>query len=149
MCGLTVAVTVMFEIPIFEYAPLMLQRFGLGPLLQISAIAYIVRVIGYTFIPQYHPALVLFLEPLHGVTYACATASSVEFASQYSPKGYEASGQGILSLFGGAGVFIGLLAGGLLGELFGPRVMYRCLAANVAFGAALFGFTQLYKKDNK
>ena len=146
MCGLTVAVTVMFEIPIFEYAPEMLKRFGLGILLQISSLAYIVRVVGYSLIPKQYPALVLLLEPLHGVTYACSKASGVEFAARYSPKGYEASGQGILTIFSGAGNCLGVLLGGILEDKFGSRIMYRCFATIVTIGAAFFGFAQLKTK---
>ena len=146
MCGLTVAVTVMFEIPIFEYAPEMLKRFGLGILLQISSLAYIVRVVGYSIIPKQYPALVLLLEPLHGVTYACSKASGVEFAARYSPKGYEASGQGILTIFSGAGNCLGVLLGGILEDKFGSRIMYRCFATIVTIGAAFFGFAQLKTK---
>ena len=146
MCGLTVAVTVMFEIPIFEYAPEMLRRFGLGILLQISSLAYIVRVVGYSLIPKKYPALVLLLEPLHGVTYACSKASGVEFAAKYSPKGYEASGQGILSIFSGAGNCLGVLLGGILEDKFGSRIMYRCFATIVAIGATFFASAQFKNK---
>eukprot|EP00546_Thalassionema_frauenfeldii_P007940 CAMPEP_0178932354 /NCGR_PEP_ID=MMETSP0786-20121207/22539_1 /TAXON_ID=186022 /ORGANISM="Thalassionema frauenfeldii, Strain CCMP 1798" /LENGTH=247 /DNA_ID=CAMNT_0020609573 /DNA_START=606 /DNA_END=1346 /DNA_ORIENTATION=- len=112
LCGLTVLVTVVFEIPIFHYAPKLLERYGLEILQQIACLAYVTRVVGYTFVPKNHVALILLFEPLHGVTYACSKTSTVEFAAKFSPKGHEASGQGVLSLITGIGSVLGLSLGG-------------------------------------
>jgi len=140
LCGLTVAVTVMFEIPIFQLSPALLKYFGPGNLQQIASIAYITRVIGYTLIPARHSMLVLFLEPLHGVTYACAKTSLVEFASLQAPKGYEASAQGVLESVVGLGSLIGLSLGGWVEDVLGPKTMYRCFAAVVFVGSFVFYF---------
>ena len=134
MCGMTVALTVMFEIPIFHVAPMLLRRLGAGSLLLIAGVSYIVRVIGYTLVPKGHIALVLLLEPLHGVTFACAQTSTVDFAAHVMPKGSEASGQGLLGVFKGVGSVAGLFLGGLLQETLGPRIMYRIFATTVALG---------------
>jgi hypothetical protein len=88
----TVSVTVMFEIPIFQVAPWLLERVGAGPLQLVAGLSYIVRVLGYTLIPKSPLYLVLLVEPLHGVTYACSQTSSVDFVAQLVPKGSEASG---------------------------------------------------------
>lgn len=69
MEGVTVIVTVIFELPIFHYASSVLRWLGNpGTMLQWASLAYITRVIGYSFIPKDHPNIVLLLEPLHGVT---------------------------------------------------------------------------------
>lgn len=134
LCGLTVAVTVVFEIPFFYYAPMFLERFGPETLQEVACMAYIVRVVGYTLIPERHVFWVLFLEPLHGVTYACSKTSSVEFARRLAPEGYEASTQGILSLFLGIGSFCGLGLGAFLNGV----VLYRVDAAVVTVGLVFF-----------
>ena len=73
--GMTVLLTVSFEIPIFQVAPSLLERFGSGTLLLVASACYIVRAVGYSCIPKGHILYVLGLEPLHGVTYACSQVS--------------------------------------------------------------------------
>jgi hypothetical protein len=139
MCGMTVALTVAFEIPIFFLAPQLLRRLSSESLLFIAACCYITRVVGYSLIPTGHAVLVLLLEPLHGVTFACAQTSTVHFvaSSPHVPKGSEATGQGLLGVFKGLGSVIGLLLGGVLEESVGPRIMYRIFAAIVTVGIAV------------
>ncbi|EJK75001.1 hypothetical protein THAOC_03288, partial [Thalassiosira oceanica] len=134
MEGVTVIVTVIFELPIFHYASSVLRWLGNpGTMLQWASLAYITRVIGYSFIPKDHPNIVLLLEPLHGVTIGFATTSSVAFADELLPRGFEASGQGFLSTIKCFGQFTGLLIGGYLDG----RVLYRVLAAIVGVGSLL------------
>mmetsp|Transcript_8963 Transcript_8963/g.13070 ORF Transcript_8963/g.13070 Transcript_8963/m.13070 type:complete len:471 (-) Transcript_8963:29-1441(-) len=148
MCGLTVAVTVMFEIPIFQLAPKLLEIFGPEKLQEIACMAYITRVVGYTFIPQNRMWMVLFLEPLHGVTYACAKTSQVEFAARLAPKGYESSSQGILSSVIGVGSLIGLSLGGWVEDTLGAKVMYRGFATVVLAGLVVLLIAgQLHRKS--
>jgi cyanate permease len=64
--GVTVVLTVLFEIPIFHVAPNLLNRYGSGPLLLLAGGCYAVRVLGYSLIPDNHTLYVLMLEPLHG-----------------------------------------------------------------------------------
>lgn len=139
MCGITVALTVMFEIPIFHVAPMLLQRYGPGRLLQVANFAYVTRVIGYTFVPSGHASYVVLLEPLHGVTYACFQTSAVELIAQIMPTGYEATGQGLWALWKGMGSVAGLLLGGMLQDRLGARAMYRLFALNVTVGLIVFG----------
>mmetsp|Transcript_4642 Transcript_4642/g.7029 ORF Transcript_4642/g.7029 Transcript_4642/m.7029 type:complete len:464 (+) Transcript_4642:120-1511(+) len=138
ICGLTVVVTVLFEIPIFHYAPQLLAYFGADTMQKIACFAYIIRVIGYTFVPQNQIALVLLFEPLHGVTYACSKTSSVEFAARITPDGYEASVQGLLSMILGFGSVAGVLFGGWIEDVLGPKVLYRSYAGIVALGLGIF-----------
>ena len=135
LMGWTVVFTVAFEIPIFNVAPQLLERWGATKLLLVGCFGYIIRVVGYTFIPTGHVAYVLLLEPLHGVTYACSQTACVDFVANLMPPGYEASGQGLAYLFKGAGSILGLLLGGWAEENIGPRFMYRISALIVAIGA--------------
>jgi Na+/melibiose symporter-like transporter len=143
LMGATVVLTVVFEIPIFHVAPTLLQRYGSGLMLLTASASYIVRVIGYTLIPNGKIGYVLLLEPLHGVTFACATTAGVDFVSGCLPPGYEASGQGLLQLFTGIGSVIGLLWGGWVEEELGPRAMYRVAAFVVLVGNSGFAIALL------
>ena len=135
MSGFTVIVTVIIEIPLFQNAPKVLKRLGYTCLLQLACLAYVVRVIGYSFIPTSHPYLVLFLEPLHGITIAFAFTSCVAFADQNVPSGYESSGQGFMSMIRSFGMFVGLCIGGFVEG----RALYRLLALIVALGSLALG----------
>merc|ERR1711976_1010661 len=75
ICAISVVVTVVFEIPIFHFSSELLNMYGAANLQIVACIAYVIRVVGYTFIPKDHVVLVLFFEPLHGVTYACSKTS--------------------------------------------------------------------------
>ena len=140
MCGLTVCVTVLFELPLFHYAPNVLKLLGSTSMLQLACLAYVVRVVGYSFIPLSHPYLVLFFEPLHGVTIAFAMTSSVAFADEWFPKGYESSGQGFMSMISGFGQFTGLCISGVLGG----RALYRVLAVVVTLGSVPLGIRKCW-----
>lgn len=140
--GITVALTVLFEIPIFHLAPTLLRKCGPFVLLQTANAAYVIRVMGYTWIPEGYVYFVLLLEPLHGVIHACSQTGAVDFVSQLMPLGYEASGQGLLFLFRGLGGVSGLSLGGYISEELGARVMYRTFAAIVAGGAIVFGIVK-------
>jgi len=137
VCGITVAVTVVFEIPMFHIAPAMLRKYGVGWLLLLACAAFWIRVMGYTMIPEGQPWWILLLEWLHGFTYAGAQSSAVEFVTQQMPPGLEASGQGIVNFVRGMASIIGLYAGGALQDAFGPRVMYRVFVAAVTVGMTL------------
>jgi len=158
--GMTVVLTIIFEIPIFQMAPWFLNKWGPGPLIPLAAISYVSRVIGYSLITN--PIHVLWLEPLHGVTYACVATAGVEIvvvtlqrasmdasstSSSYSSSSSKetvtrssnsSAGQSALQVLIGNGSISGLLAGGWLQETFGPRIMYRVSAFVVATGASLF-----------
>mmetsp|Transcript_22578 Transcript_22578/g.46470 ORF Transcript_22578/g.46470 Transcript_22578/m.46470 type:complete len:579 (+) Transcript_22578:178-1914(+) len=138
LCGLTVMVTVIFELPIFHYAPKILAIASPVWMFQCGCLAYIVRTVGYSFVPRSHPYLVLFLEPLHGVTIGFVKTGSVAFADTWVPKGYEASGQGFLSLIMGMGQFLGLCTGMFLEG----RVLYRVLAGIVSAGSIILAIGQ-------
>ena len=139
MCGLTVAVTVMFEFPLFHYAPAILRRLK-SPvwMFQAACVAYVVRVLVYSIIPQDHPYWTLLVEPLHGVTIGFVLTASIAFAAEWVPSGYEASGQGFLSMVRGLGQFVGLCIGGVIEG----RTLYRVLAAIVGIGSFMLAISQ-------
>lgn len=141
--GWTVVLTVVFEIPVFSVADQLLERYGSTKLLLTAMACYIVRVLGYTFIPTGHVMYALILEPMHGVTYACSQTAVVDFVAKCMPRGYEATGQGLVYLVRGLGSVFGLLLGGWAGEAMGPRLLYRSAAAVVLTGSLILGFASL------
>jgi hypothetical protein len=91
LCGISVVVTVVWEVPIFKYAAPLLKQCGANSLLAVSAIAYVIRVLGYTLVSNQW--LVLTLEPLHGVTYACLKTATVQYVALVTPPGMDATAQ--------------------------------------------------------
>ena len=162
LCGLTVVVTVIFEIPIFQFSAQLLHKFGRNGLLIISMIAYGTRVIGYTIVPNgndivsFFPCIhsflisilgwyVLLLEPLHGVTYGCSTIAAIEFASSVSPPGLESTSQTLMGIFRyGVGYAIGNAAGGYVEEVYGPNWLYRSAGVIILFTLAFYWLSLLF-----
>lgn len=150
LMGFTVVLTVAFEIPIFQVAPCLLRELGPVRLIQIASFSYVFRVLGYSLIPDGRVSYALFLEPLHGVTFACAATAFVEVLASSSiiPNGYEASGQALLSSFIGIGSVLGLFFGGWLEDTLGPRIMYRLSALVVFAGCGLFSCVACSSKNS-
>mmetsp|Transcript_44660 Transcript_44660/g.95051 ORF Transcript_44660/g.95051 Transcript_44660/m.95051 type:complete len:562 (-) Transcript_44660:580-2265(-) len=147
MDGWTVMFTVIFEIPVFYASPKLLERYGPGKLLFAAAIAYIIRVVGYTMVPAgevYTMFIILALETLHGVTYAGSKAGGVEYIACMIPEGYEASGQGILIFVTYFSVVAGLIMAGWIQETLGARFMFRVMAAIVTVGVIVFLLAEVF-----
>jgi Na+/melibiose symporter-like transporter len=139
LMSLTVVLTVIFEIPIFHVAPRILERISSSGMLLVASFSYITRVMGYTLVPAGKTPLVLLLEPLHGVTYACSQTAGVDFASKLiHDRGMEASSQGFLQFFVGTGSAVGLWFGGFMEEHYGPKQMYRISSLVVLVGSLTF-----------
>merc|ERR1719506_3401017 len=82
LLGSAVAVMCAFELPVFYYVHHIFDRVGLTRLLSCCHVVFAVRCLAYTALPRDAPALVLVIEPLHGVTFACMWAVSVEYAKR-------------------------------------------------------------------
>ncbi|KAK3272601.1 hypothetical protein CYMTET_19108 [Cymbomonas tetramitiformis] len=85
LCGISVLITVIFEIPIFQYSHKLLEILGTSKMMSVANFAYVVRTVGYTVFTN--PWLVLLVEPMHGVTYGCKQSASVLYVSELAPKG--------------------------------------------------------------
>ncbi|GKY96514.1 hypothetical protein MPSEU_000611000 [Mayamaea pseudoterrestris] len=136
--GWTIILTIAFEVPVFQVAPKLLKRFGSRNMLLLACSCYIVRVVGYSYVPEGHGWMVLLFEPLHGITYACTQTAIVDFVAQLMPPGYQASGQGLAQSFRGLGGILGVGVGGFVVQANGDRFVYRIVAVIVAFGAIFF-----------
>ncbi|KAL7539223.1 hypothetical protein ACHAXR_009962, partial [Thalassiosira sp. AJA248-18] len=147
MDGWTVVFTVLFETPVFYVAPMLLERHSPGKLLLAAGIAYVIRVIGYTLVPDGKMFIILMLETLHGISYAGSKAGSVEFIARIIPEGYEAAGQGILIFVSYSGVVAGLLMAGFIQEMLGARVMFGVMGAIVSVGIIVLLFAECFHDE--
>lgn len=136
LCGITVIVTIIFEIPLFAVAPDLLRRFGATWLTIFAALTYSVRAIGYAFVPSAWAALVL--EPLHGVTFAAVQTASVAYVAQRTPSGGDACVQGLVSLLRSAGGVVGTATGGVIMQAASGRLLYFCTGTLVLVSTLLF-----------
>jgi len=130
-------------------APKLLERYGPGRLLLAAGIAYVIRVVGYTLVPDGKMFyIILGLESLHGISYAGSKTGSVEFINRMIPEGQEAAGQGILIFVTYLGVVAGLTLAGWMQEHAGARIMFRVMAAIVSIGLAVLLLAEIsYAKE--
>ena len=137
LCGWTVGVTVLFELPIFWSSSFLLKRVGHDLLFLMALVAYATRVIGYTLLEPSTVYWVLSLEVLHGITFASMWTASVDYSATVAPKEWSTTVQSILStVMTCVGGGVGPILGGLVIKNFGFLVLYRgagCITATVAF----------------
>jgi oligosaccharide:H+ symporter len=119
LCGYSVGITVLFELPIFAHSKWLLQKVGHDGLFLTAFSAYVPRVIGYTFLTPSTTHYVLVLEVLHGVTFACAVIASVDYSTAVAPKEWSTTFQSILST-------VMACVGGGLGPIIGGRQFFCC-----------------------
>jgi MFS transporter, PPP family, 3-phenylpropionic acid transporter len=133
LCGYTVGVTVLLELPIFHFSDFLLSWLGHDVLFILSMLAYSTRVIGYTFLTPGTVGWVLLLEFSHGITFACMWISSIDYAAAVAPKEWSTFVQSLLSTaltcVGGG---LGPVVGGLVMDWYGPYVMFRGIGVIVA-----------------
>jgi Na+/melibiose symporter-like transporter len=139
LCGWTVGVTVLFELPIFHFSQQLLQRLGHDALFIISMTAYVTRVFGYTLLTESSVHWVLPLEVLHGITFASMWIASIDFSATVAPAEWSTTVQSILSSsFGCFGSVLGSLVGGWVMQTYSASVMYR------GIGCVMFGMLALH-----
>ena len=76
LCGLSVTVTVIFELPLFSRADLIFARLGAKKMILLGQFAWAVRAIFYAQMPE--AWMVLLIEPLHGFTFAMVWIASTQ-----------------------------------------------------------------------
>ncbi|CAE7771186.1 MFSD6 [Symbiodinium sp. KB8] len=139
LCGLSVMVTVIFELPIFAYASSLLRRFGTTKLILLAQLAWVIRAVLYSRMSA--AWAVLLVEPLHGVTFALAWVGAIDHVAKpaVSGEGLQASSQGLLTAcFLGLGPIIGLLGGGLLFDTVGGHAAYAIFAVFVSVSGLIY-----------
>jgi len=171
VCGLSVVITVIFEVPIFSYSEYLLKKLGYFYMVLISCVCYSIRVVGYTLIPHGSSSYILFLEPLHGLTFGLAMLAATDYtatiANKYSQTISRQTGSGcststinssdnklgstaqavMSSLQNGLGVLIGTGGGGAIEQIYGSNTLYRGAAVVVMCFAFIFLLVFCYFGD--
>lgn len=133
LCGVTILVTVIPEIPIFYYSGLILSTLGESGALIVSYICYIIRVIGYTVLTPDTVWYIMFLELMNGPCYAILWASVIEFTRKSSPPEWLTTTQSIVSLtYFSAGAGCGAIVGGWVMSTYGSIALFRGAAVVVS-----------------
>mmetsp|Transcript_120037 Transcript_120037/g.224407 ORF Transcript_120037/g.224407 Transcript_120037/m.224407 type:complete len:488 (-) Transcript_120037:54-1517(-) len=146
LCGVSVVVTVVFEIPLFSVAPRLLERIGVPGLLAAAGLCYSFRVVGYTLCPG--GWYVLLFEPMHGVTIATFNTATTEFVAKITPPALSATGIALFQLLrGGLGSSTGTFGGGAIIRRFGESACYRTSAVVVLVGLIVYIATRLLSGD--
>ncbi|KAG7368981.1 major facilitator superfamily MFS_1 protein [Nitzschia inconspicua] len=135
LCGLSVGVNVFFELPIFWYASSIMKFLGRDVMFLLSMICFVVRVYGYTWLTPETKWLVLFLESMHGVTFATfwivTTDVSKVLIETYGTFWSTAIPMSIQMLYSAVGVSVGSVLGGWAMHKYGSRQMYTFTASGV------------------
>lgn len=143
--GLTATASTLSEVPVFLLAPALLERYDKKRVIQISLAGLFLRCALLAIIKVPFPAL--FIQALHGLSYAVFWVTSVSYVRDISPSGFHASGQAFLSaMYFGLGGVLGALGGGFLYENLSPQVLFFSGALAAALGFMLI--TSLSKRNN-
>eukprot|EP01083_Nonionella_stella_P071668 192664_1 len=135
VCGLTIVVMVCGEVPMFHWSEYFLNKIGIIGLLSLAHLAYVLRCVGYTLLPQtpYYAWFILLIEPLHGLTFAGMWIASVEYGSKLAPFTMQGTMQGLISgIYQCLASCVGTIVGGILYHHLGPVFMYRLSALIIA-----------------
>eukprot|EP00934_Nitzschia_sp_Nitz4_P000226 Nitzschia sp. Nitz4//scaffold1_size375055//288774//290303//NITZ4_000313-RA/size375055-processed-gene-0.457-mRNA-1//-1//CDS//3329541156//226//frame0 len=141
LCGLSVGINVIFELPIFWYASKFMEHLGHDGMIMLAMFCFVARVFGYTLLTPSTKWLVLVLESMHGVTFACFWVVSTDISKVLV---HETTGafwktaipSSVQMLYSAVGVSLGSIVGGWAMNRYGSRVMYSFAATIV--GGTLF-----------
>jgi MFS family permease len=138
LCGLSVGVNVLFELPIFWYASKFMAVFGHDGLFMVSMICFVIRVYGYTLLTPATKWAVLLLEILHGITFACFWITSTDISKilVHQTRGAfwsTAIPSSVNMLYSAVGCSLGSVVGGWAMNRYGSREMYKFTAC-IVFG---------------
>uniref|UniRef100_A0A7S4AX16 Major facilitator superfamily associated domain-containing protein n=1 Tax=Pseudo-nitzschia australis TaxID=44445 RepID=A0A7S4AX16_9STRA len=129
LCGLSVGVNVLFELPIFWYASSILNYLGADGMFLLSMTCFIVRVYGYTLLTPSTKCWILALESMHGVTFATFWIVTTDVSKRLIDKskgGFWSTTipSVVQMLYNAVGATIGSVLGGFAMHQFGSREMY-------------------------
>jgi len=141
LCGLTVGVNVLFELPIFWYASQFMAVLGHDGMFLLSMTCFTFRVWGYTLLTPSTKWFVLLLEIMHGITFACFWVVSTDISKTLvdQTKGAYWSTtipSSVQMLYSSVGVSLGSIIGGWAMNHYSSKIMYQC-TASIVFGALL------------
>jgi len=137
LCGLSVGVNVLFELPIFWYAQTIMNALGHDGMYLLAMACFFLRVVGYTWLTPSTKWFILALEVLHGITFASfwVVTTDISKCLIHQTRGAfwrTAIPSLVQMLYSALGVSLGSVLGGWAMHRYGSRTMYRVTAAIVA-----------------
>ena len=143
LCGVALMVECVVEVPCLHYADDLLRAYGSRTLIVTVLALYAVRCASYALLDAFagRPALVLLVEPLHGVTFALFYTSGVSCAKELLPATWETLAQGLFSAAFTGGSGLGAALGGVAVKRFGFHKTFLAFAAMFAVAAIAFSST--------
>eukprot|EP00891_Asterochloris_glomerata_P009207 jgi/Astpho2/9207/fgenesh1_pg.00137_%23_29_t len=139
LMGLTLTVTCCVEVPIFAINGWILRTLGVHKVLHLTIAVCLIRTVAYSTLARWPTTwLVLGVEALNGITFACAWPAGTLHCSRIAPYGMEATTQGIFtSLYGGFGTGLGGLFGGFIYNKYGPQKVFQWASYIIIAGWAV------------
>ncbi|PZE20967.1 MFS transporter [Paenibacillus xerothermodurans] len=148
LAGWAWALAAVSEIPTFALLGRYMHRFHELALLGIVAVLYTVRWLAYAWITD--PAILIFMQATHSITFAVFWIVAVHYAVRLVPDEMRSTGQAMLSaVFIGLAGIVGGFAGGYIKDYWGGSSMYVLGAVLTAIAAALLIGTHLYGQKQK
>jgi MFS family permease len=116
--GISRFITCAAEVPMFQVAGSLQERFGVWPMMAVTQLAFVIRFIYYSLLKD--PWYVLPCEMLHGLTFATMWSVSCSYANMISPPECHSTIQTLLKgLHLGFGSGMGALIGGFFYDQYG------------------------------
>jgi PPP family 3-phenylpropionic acid transporter len=137
LMGFSLSVATISELVVMFFSDRLLERWGAKKLLILALVIFILRAFAYAFSGT--PMLALFIQLLHGPSFAAMWVAGVTQADRMAPPGLGATTQGIFSgVTMGLGSAFGAMTGGLLYENFGAAATFMWAGFGMLFGLGLF-----------
>jgi len=144
LMGISIALNMFTELPVFHFSKEIMHLLGTRGVMYVGLIAHLLRLLWYGV--AWSPESVLVAEPLHGLTYALVWSNLAVIGANISPRGLEATTQGIINaVFNGIGGVTGTIVGGYLYSI-SPKAMFWSAASLVACSGFVMMGSDVWRK---
>ncbi|UFJ39473.1 MFS transporter [Brevibacillus humidisoli] len=117
----------MSEVAFFAGSAWWLRKGKERQLIQVAAVVYVLRYLACSLVTD--PQWVVYLQLLHGLTFAVFYLASIQYLYQIVPEEWRATGQTALAvIFFGISGIIGSFAGGWVFDRFGGSTLYLVMS---------------------
>eukprot|EP00746_Dinoflagellata_sp_MGD_P078087 gnl/MRDRNA2_/MRDRNA2_31253_c0_seq1.p1 gnl/MRDRNA2_/MRDRNA2_31253_c0~~gnl/MRDRNA2_/MRDRNA2_31253_c0_seq1.p1 ORF type:complete len:216 (+),score=16.97 gnl/MRDRNA2_/MRDRNA2_31253_c0_seq1:45-650(+) len=144
LLGFAMIVMCASELPVFLHVRWLVEQYSLTMMLSCCHLLLALRVLAYGCLPSGASWLVLFIEPLHGITFTLMWCCSVEFGRRLAPRGSEAKMQvWVAGLYYRVSSGCGALIWGMYtrrSQGHGFAASYRLAAATIFFWCIAWNF---------
>ncbi|NUM48169.1 MAG: MFS transporter [Anaerolineales bacterium] len=135
--GFSQSIATAAELPFLFFVNRLLDRFRARGVMLFSVFIVGVRLLLYTIFPT--PTGILFIQLLHGVTFATIWVAGVSYTYEIAPAGLAATAQGVFSsMLLGFGSAAGNFFGALLFEALGGQQMYLWMGVVVLISLGVY-----------